>query len=259
MENFDIKMKTAFLTFYSNSFKSRAQVLLNSLNQYHPNDKVFAFELNNPTEIGSYVQGLAKMRIAKMIEILEQNKDIDKLVLLGADCELFDSIDHLNLMLDRYDCVITPHVTSPLPNDNQSPTMFQIYQTGHANADVFAIRNNENGISILKWLSEQDMKDDKQNGIFYEQTWMSALPFIFDRVGIIRNEGYNVAYFNIIERELNKENDKYYVGNFPLVIAQYSGYVKGKPEIMAKYQTRHKELPEVVLEFFKRYDILIDQ
>ncbi len=249
-------MKIGFITMYSPRYTSRVKVLIDSIKKYEPNSPIFEIKIEDQK---SYTEGLAQTRLQAIKETLEKNTDIEALISIGADCELFAPVNEIREMLKTNSFVIVPHVINPLPDDNKSPSMNQLYTCGHANADIFAIKDNHQGMQIIDWLSKQEMGEDKLYGIFYEQTWLSTLPFVFDGVGILRHPGYNVGYWNIIERRILNFNKKYFMGNnyyTRLVIAHYSGFIKDSPK-MSQYSSRHKELPEEVKAFYKRYSDLI--
>lgn len=241
-------MKLHFLLFYSKSFQSRANVCVESISKYHKgNCDITHVYLFDNTNNKSYIDGLPKNRLETVLTMLEEGED--NIVLIGADCVFYSSIlSDIEFWLQDHDVLLTPHVLKPLPDDNLNPNMRGVYQTGHANADFIVFKNTDNTKNILRWLISCDMKNDISNGIFYEQTWLSALPFIFDRVGIIRHEGYNVAYFNYHE---NRSLDN-------LRFIQYSGYDKGSPEKMSRHQNRFVAEGKM-LDYYKQYDNLITE
>lgn len=240
-----------FVVFSSPSFMNRTNICLDSIKKYHPESPIH-LEMTENTN-GTYVEGLAKRRIEKLLELIkEDNNRI--LVLLGADCILYDRIDCLeNLIVDK-SMLLTPHVLNP-------PSQYadQIYKTGHANADILVI-NGWKSIPVLEWLIKQDMIYAPERGIFYEQTWLSSLPFIFNNIGIIRHPGFNFAYFNMHERKLIKQDAHYTVEfnglTWPLKIVQFSGYEKGLLDKFSKHY-RNSVDNQDLLTLIKDYDKLI--
>ena len=199
-----------------------------------------------------YVLGMAKERLIAALTLLDQ---YDRVILIGADCEIKSRMYELHAEFAKNDVVIVPHAISPVASRDY---MAQIYRTGHANADLIAFKNTENSRNILKWLISVTEGDElKTKGIFYEQTWLSSIPFLFDNVSILRHPGYNVGYWDIEERELKRHNRQnkvmYYVlDNEPVRMVQYSGYVKGSPERMSKYAG--KTATGDILKLYQEYD-----
>lgn len=243
-----------FLYYASDSFASRAKVLTDSIEKYHPGAKIVHVKPKDGP-IGTYLAGMAKERLQKALELLEAG---DKAVIvIGADCELFQPMHELNYFSGVWtdaDIALVPHVTKPVASRD---AMAQFYRTGHANADLMAFRNTNNAKYCLEWLISVTEGEEKGKGIFYEQTWLSAVPFLFPRVHIIRDRSYNVAYFNILERDFKYIGDVPYVGSGPVTMVQYSGYVKDYPEKMSKYSG--VRVTGDILRLYKDYDVRIEK
>lgn len=236
-----------FLYFASDTFESRAKVLTDSIKKFHPNDNIVHV---NPGDgsMGQYIPNLAKKRLEKALELMNDYQE--DIIIIGADCELFAPLE---ISFDDKDVWIVPHVKAPLENRQY---MAQIYDTGHANADFIALKNCENSKNILSWLISVT-EDGKKTGAFYEQTWLSSIPFLFDNVGIIRHPGYNVGYWDVNHTTLCFREGNYEINGKPLVLFQYSGYVKGEPMKMSRHSQelcRHS----LVYHIYKKYDDRIE-
>lgn len=226
-----------FLFYASDSFASRAAVLVDSIKKFHPDDKIMHVNPVGNYQLGSYIPNMAKHRLGKALELLEGGEDT--VVVIGADCKLFA---HLDIQW-KGNVSLVPHVISPVVNRDY---MAQLYRTGHANADLMVFSNTDEAKRCLKWLISVTEGNEPDKGIFYEQTWLSAIPFLFEQINIIRDPGINVGYWT--------ENID--INNLKMV--QFSGYVKGQPHRMSKYY----DGPDVtgdVLTLFQEYDRRIDQ
>lgn len=224
--------------FSSDSYLPRANVCVESCKQFMPDAKIHLIPFNNPTN-GDYVSGLAKARLEYVRKLLVEGST--EVMVLGADCVFYAPPDEF-LYSSSSICLI-PHVINP-PIENGAA----LYKTGHVNADMMLFRYSS--LSILDWLIIQDMRDDSSNGIFYEQTWLSALPFFFKGVNICNHPGINYAYFNFNERKLTKNSEgKYFVDMEPLVMVQFSGWSPGK---ISKYY--NKPVDGLITELFQDYE-----
>ncbi|MDA8431409.1 MAG: hypothetical protein M0Z60_00425, partial [Nitrospiraceae bacterium] len=56
---------------------------------------------------------------------------------------------------------------------------------------------------------------------------------------VLRNPGYNVAYWNLHERTIAKDAEGYRVNSMPLYFFHFSGFMADQTEKISKYQTRH--------------------
>lgn len=242
-----------FVIFSSESFMPRTQVCLDSIRQYYPERlaTIHLCKIEANEKDGTYIQGLAKQRLLKVQELLENGSET--VVLLGADCVLYDNLNCMKYM--NGDIILTPHVLT-FPKKNGA----QLYKTGHANADCVLFRPKS--LEIIYWLLEQDLVDDSSNGVFYEQTWLSALPFLQTeaKVAICKHPGLNFAYFNFHERTLTKIGNKYFIDDVtPLVMVQYSGYVNNQPDMISKYFPVFGSVSDEILDLFNDYQRRINK
>lgn len=246
-------MKLTFLYYASDSFASRAKVLHESIQKFYPESTIVHVNPESTKLIGSYIDGMAKNRLKSTLRLLEANA-CDAVLVLGADCELFSRLPELEEKIETNDVILVPHVFDPHPWRH---LMAEIYKSGHANADVMCFKNSEQSKKILNWMISVTEGNDINNGSFYEQTWLSSLPFIFDGVHIMRHPGYNVGYWDANHREIRKMPDGWETHGAPFRLVQYSGYMKGNPHRMSRYS---REIAKGdVVELFEAYDRRIDQ
>lgn len=239
-----------FITFASESYKSRADLLVESIHHYHPDGRIDRHDVTFNGQ--GYVPNLARRRL--QVALMHLESGWDHVVIIGADCVLYSRMTELASCLKTNDAIIVPHAVHPVDDRNY---MAQIYRTGHANADLMAFKNTENGKNMLRWLISVTEGNEPERGIFYEQTWLSSLPFLFEGVRILRHPGYNVGYWDIRERMVSF-NDLWRVldehGTFRMIrMVQFSGYEKGNAHRMSKYYNG----PDVtgdVLKLFQEYD-----
>lgn len=226
--------------FSSDSFMLRTNICIESVKKYIPNSTIHLEKVENTS--GSYVEGLAKNRLLKAKELIQNGSK--EVMILGADCVFYNTIE---TFLNIPGTVLIPHVISP-PKNNAS-----YYKTGHINADMMLFRTES--ISLLNWLINSEIKEDPNNGSFFEQTLLSSAPFFFDNINICKDECINYAYFNFSERKLTIKDNKYLVNGKPLKMFQASGYIVSKPEKASKYF--NGKLTENELKLFIEYERLI--
>ena len=236
-------MKTKFLIFSNAAFLSKASLCEQSIRAFYSSeDYEISIVLYDSKMIKNsrYLEGLAFERIKAVRAELGQ---YDCVVLLGADCYLYHTLDSLFAVPGRI--VLVPHVVTP-PREAA-----RYYRTGFANGDVICFRKD--AIQIVDWLLTQPMRLQIGRGMFFEQTLLSCLPFIFDGIGICKDPAINYAYYNFYERQLEFINGQFFISGKPLVLCQFSGYINGFPERIGRY---YKGLmpPEPVLALFRQYE-----
>lgn len=85
---------------------------------------------------------------------------------------------------------------------------------------------------------------DLPRGLFVDQKWMDLVPSMFEGVKIVRNTGWNTAYWNLSHRTVTKNQDNTFsVNGVPLVFFHYSGY-SIEAQTLSKYQNRHTKTSE---------------
>ena len=168
---------------------------------------------------------------------------ISKLCYLDPDLYFYDDMREVWAGLDKYNVILTPHLLASVPEDGATPTETQILQSGTYNLGFLALRNGAESMKLLDWWCEKlwlDCVVDIPNGLFVDQKWMDLAPTLFSGVFILRDAGYNVAYWNLHERTItDKGRGRYQVnGCSPLVFFHYSGFNPTKPEVLSKHQSR---------------------
>ena len=70
---------------------------------------------------------------------------------------------------------------------------------------------------FLRWWEERlrrDCRISPEEGLFVDQRWVDFVPSYFEHT-VVTDEGYNVAYWNLFEREFKRAADGYEVNGRP--------------------------------------------
>lgn len=138
--------------------------------------------------------------------------------------------------------VLSPHRTStigflpePHPLSDISLNRFGVFNAGY-----FEVRKDKEGLRFLDWWKDLMArmgyaKPDEH--LYADQIWLNCVPAFFESVYINRNPGYNIAYWNLIERKFMEENGKRFVNSEPLVFFHYSHYRFEEPERMTSFDS----------------------
>jgi hypothetical protein len=130
----------------------------------------------------------------------------DKVVYLDPDIAVLGSLEPLLAALEEYDVVLTPHQLVPDTDrhailDNEICSL----QHGIYNLGFVAVANRGDGVRFADWWEKRLLgwcHDSVQSGIFVDQKWCDLAPGLFDRLLILRAPGYNVASWNLSQREV---------------------------------------------------------
>jgi glycosyltransferase involved in cell wall biosynthesis len=166
---------------------------------------------------------------------------MDKLLYLDPDILIFNSLDGLQGALEEANVLLTPHLLSPLPADGCKQNDHDILQAGTYNLGFLGLRNSLESRRLLRWWSDKLYHHcivSFENNLFVDQRWMDLTPGLFEGVRVLRDPGYNVAYWNLHERAISLEGGPH-VNGLPLHFFHFSGFDPDLPSVLSKYQDRY--------------------
>lgn len=169
------------------------------------------------------------------------NQGVDRTVYLDPDILLYRPLEDLDRLFEQgADLILTPHRLSPLDKPGR-PSEQDILLTGAYNLGFAAIRRTVDSRNFLAWWRdrlESDCRISPGEGIFVDQKWMDIAPSYLDRVSILRQPGYNVAYWNLDERPLTQGVSGWMAGEEALHFFHFSGVDPTDRLVFSKYQDR---------------------
>jgi glycosyltransferase involved in cell wall biosynthesis len=164
-----------------------------------------------------------------------------RVVYLDPDIEVFDRLDEIDELIGQHRLVLTPHSTEPLPSDGKRPTPTDILVAGAYNLGFIGLGRGADADSLLGWWAERLRKDCRsrpEQGLFVDQRWVDLVPGIVSDHHILRDPGYNVAYWNLPSRRLERQGEGYEVNGRPLRFFHFSGYDPERPRQLSRHQNR---------------------
>ena len=175
--------------------------------------------------------------------LMDQNPGA-AIVYMDPDILIVSRMTELERTLDAgAHAVMTPHIVQPSSQPwhaaDQAMLQFGIYNLG-----FLALAESHETRAMLGWWAdrlEQDCRIDLQAGLFVDQKWADLFPALMSRVSVLRHPGYNVAYWNVLERPVYPTPQGWFVNQAPLRFIHFSGHDLLTPEIFsrhAKYLTR---------------------
>ncbi|MGC2780795.1 MAG: glycosyltransferase [Bradyrhizobium sp.] len=165
----------------------------------------------------------------------------DAAIYLDPDTLVLNAFDHVRTALhDGASCVLTPHITQGL-DDGGYPGEDTFLTCGVFNLGFAAFANVPEARSFLKWWGNKTRRNcivAIDRGIFTDQSYCNLAPCFIDRFYALRNPGYNVAYWNLPQRPIGREGDRYLVGGELVRFVHFSGIDPGDPTSFSKHQNR---------------------
>jgi len=166
-----------------------------------------------------------------------------KIVYLDPDILCFRRFAEVIDALNTSSIVLTPHLCSPVPDDI-FPGERSALRSGVFNLGFIAIRKDNNASSFIQWWSDHLMLEcvaEPDAGLFVDQKWIDLVPSLFDNVFILRNLGYNIAYWNLHERFLEMRGETLFeaYSGAPVTFFHFSGLPLDDINSICKYRAKN--------------------
>ena len=253
------------LTICARNYLPFAKILAESFLEFHPESKFYLLLVDGGTEtdlgqINSAIQVILPSdldmdkeefeRMTIYYDVTELSTALKPLgmkylldsgseiaVYLDPDIQVFSELVEIPQHLVDASIALTPHTLHEIPRDGLRPSDFDIMASGTFNLGFIAIRNCTESYELLRWWNERLILDciaDIENNLFTDQRWIDFVPSYFS-FSVIRDYGYNVAYWNLHERKISKLDSGFYANNQPLRFFHFSGYKPDKPWVLSKH------------------------
>ncbi len=171
---------------------------------------------------------------------------------LDPDIKVYGSLSPLDELAARHGVVLIPHNSEPLPTDGRKPTQLDIMIAGVYNLGYVSVAPGADVDRLLDWWAERlryDCRVDPSVGIFVDQRWFDLAPGFLSDFAIVREPEYNVAYWNVHSRRLEREGDRYLVDGRQLAFFHFSGFDPARPLSLSLHQDRVDVTSHAVLEW----------
>lgn len=281
--------KISVCTIVAKNYLALAKTLAHSLHSFHPEvafhtlvidmegltgrqESVGGMTLNSPTDfleadrfraftIEYEITELSTALKPFFLEHLFTKQGYEKVIYLDPDILIVQPIDRIFEALDDSNIVLTPHLLDPIPLDGYQPNEISILQSGAYNLGFIGLSQSAETNRFLAWWMERLEKYCRnaiEEGLFVDQKWVDLVPGIFEKVSILKDRGYNVAYWNLNARRLSKSDGRYLVDDEPLYFFHFSGFNADNPAELSKHQNRIKvEKGSPLSELLRHYGSLL--
>jgi len=181
------------------------------------------------------------------LKLLER---FQRVIFLDPDTCVYHPLTPILADLNDHSIVLTPHYTTP-QSDDASESDIGMMRFGSFNLGFFAIKNSQQGLYFLEWWSRRCRQFsfmESQFGLSTDQKWVSIAPCFFADLYVSFNLGYNVAPWNVYERSLTKDGERYLInGKSPLIFFHFSNFNQGDPEYLNKRSYGEKGVKKPIL------------
>ena len=276
---------TAVFTIASKNYLHHVRVLMDSIRKHHPEWRCFLlladcvdncfdpaaenFEIIEAKDLAipefrrfAFQYSIMEFNTAVKpwaFEHLFEGYDVGRVIYFDPDIRLYRPLRELEEALDAHDIVLTPHLTQHLPDDGKYPSELDILRSGTHNLGFAALRRSEQTTQMLGWWQGRLLKDCRKavaEGIFVDQKWIDLIPSLYPSYMLLRNPGYNVAYWNLHERPITRDqNGIVMAAGQPLAFFHFSGFDPVKSDVLSKHNTRYMlaDVPSETQSLFEEY------
>jgi hypothetical protein len=255
-------------TIVSNNYLAFARVLVDSLLDRHPGIEAWVLIVDEPADSIDYSAEKFQVLFAhelgipafrhfafkySLIELntavkpyflayLSRKSAAESVIYFDPDIKIYGDLAPLFELIRDFNLVLTPHLLEPLQDDKR-PSERSILLSGVYNLGFLGLHFNQETLEFLEWWQQRlyaHCLHRVADGLFVDQRWMDLAPGFVSRVHILRDPGYNMAYWNLANRHLTAESGDWYVNEVPLRFFHFSGIAVDDVEKISKYQDRYK-------------------
>lgn len=170
----------------------------------------------------------------------------------------FELLARPSAMLDALvgaDLVLTPHLLRPLWSAGR-PTDLDILRSGAFNFGFCAMRSAPETQALCAWWAERcrfDCRVDPDAGVFTDQRWMDLAPGFVSRTVLLRDVGFNLAYWNLDGRAITRDSHGWSADGQPISGFHFSGFRPAQPGRLSRHETRFEHLDGALAELTANY------
>ena len=246
-------------------FEASARVLLRSIRAHHPDLAVFVLATRD-VDLGSPSSPLAErvdfetlakaagswlafryaeneLAVALKAFLLDHLLDsgYEQVLHLDADILVVGNLESLFERLGRHSILLAPHSLSPLVGPEGEARELVLLRAGVYNGGVLGVTRHPAARQFLEWWKSrlrEDCRISSAEALHDDQRWLDLVPGAFDGVGVCRDPGVNLAYWNFRERGLARENGVWSTSYGPASLVHFSGFDPRTPGIVTRHQPR---------------------
>jgi glycosyltransferase involved in cell wall biosynthesis len=263
-------------TIIAKNYLAYARVLAKSFAEHHPGSRLWTLIIDDfsrsidpadepfialaPTEIGCD----AFTNMALRYSVLELSTAVKPWLMrhlmretggpvtyLDPDIKIYGSLERLDQLGREHGVVLIPHNKEPLPPDGRAPSQIDIMIAGVYNLGYITLAPGPEVDRLIDWWADRlrrDCRVDPVWGYFVDQRWFDLAPGFLTDFAIVRDPEYNVAYWNLHGRKLERAGGRWLVNGRPLAFFHFSGFDPDHPLVLSRYQDRVDVTADPALE-----------
>lgn len=161
----------------------------------------------------------------------------DTAIFMDADVLVTGNLSPLVATCAAHAITLTPHLLQPAATDPVTRELSML-RSGTFNGGSVAVSQGDEGRRFLEWWFARLRTHNRLEpaaGLHHDQRWLDLAPSFFDGIGIVRDPGCNVAYWNLPERQLRQTADGPMVAGGPCRYFHFSGFDPASPGQLSRH------------------------
>jgi glycosyltransferase involved in cell wall biosynthesis len=173
----------------------------------------------------------------------------DPVLLLPCDAELHASLDALYEALSAAPVVLVPRLLGCLPDDGERPDGTDLIQAGEIDDELVAVAASDEGRAFADWwvARGQDAIAASRDSQVTPVSSLAAARRVFEHVSVLGDAGFDVSYWNLHERSLERRDEMLLAGGRPLVLMRFAGFRPDRPWWLSDRGSRVLVLDDPIL------------
>lgn len=279
-------------TICSNNYLPYARVLCKSIKQFHPGWKFVLGLVDKPGQTEWYqgwgfdtvipVEDIEVPNFSRMVSaynlvelntavkpyffshLFETYPDDIQILYFDPDIQVFSELEELAEEFEKKSILLVPHFSTAHTGQSGIITPERrILQRGLYNLGFLGLKWSQETSFLLEWWQDKlqcECLNLPEKGLFVDQKWMDLAPVYFENVKILKDQGYDVAYWNLYERSLHRRGDGIFAGESLLRFYHFSAYDKSSSTYVGNLAERFEsETAQVIRDIYPEYHRLLKQ
>jgi hypothetical protein len=254
-------MRTAFFTICAANYIAFARVLMRGIARHHPDAARYVilvdeheaelagddFEIirARALELPEFQSFCFRYDITELCTAIKPyailvllERGFDGCIYLDPDVAVYGPLDEaVAALTGDGQAALTPHRLTP-GTGTDWPQDRDLLKVGAYNLGFLAVRRTAQVVALLRWWAqrlERECLIALEHGLFVDQKWIDLWPSFCPGTAILRHPGYNVAYWNLGERKVERTAHGYLVNGAPLVFFHFSGVKPHRREMLSRF------------------------
>lgn len=188
------------------------------------------------------------------------SRDFAKFVTyLDPDLYFYGSLEEIRTEHENGEVLLTPHLNHVPFIDQviQNDEIAGVLRHGVFNLGFVSFKKSKPSMDVAMWWADRlaiSSKADYSRGLFTDQKWWDLSQVYFRDVKVVRNDGWNMAPWNVSERRLTSLNPKVLESGDSLLFFHFSKFPSKDFSAKIDAQFKSKFLDELIDSYAKDFE-----